>query len=98
MPKKNASFKAKGHQAWKDMMNFWKKHKEAFENRYHKRSNCEAVNSSFKGKYREFLHSRKWNTQRIEAGLKVITYNMRQLIRFRIESGLESRYGTKSFP
>jgi transposase len=89
MPKKNASFKARGYQAWKEMMKFWNEHKKSFEKRYHKRSNCEAVNSSLKWKYGEFLYSRKWNMQRIEAGLKVITYNIRQLIRFRIRWGIE---------
>lgn len=84
MPRKNASSKAKGSQAWKEMMTYRKEHPKAFKNRYHKRSNAESTNSSFKGKYSEFLFSRKWHTQKREAGLKVLTYNTRQLIRFRI--------------
>jgi transposase len=89
LPGKNASSKARGHQAWKEMMNYWTKHKKAFENRYHKRSNSEAINASLKCKYGEFLYSRKWKMQRVEAGLKVITYNLRQLIRYKIRLEME---------
>ena len=84
MPKKNASSKARSHQAWKDMMKFKQGHPRAFLNRYHKRSNSESTNSSFKRKNGEFLHSRKWKTQKRETGLKIITYNTRLLIRYRI--------------
>ena len=89
MPKKNASSRARGYHAWKVMMRYKEEHPKAFENRYHKRSNAESTNSSFKGKYGEFLHSRQWYTQKREAGLKVITYNIRQLIRFRIRVEIE---------
>jgi len=51
MPRKNASTKVKGHQAWREMMEFKELHSEEFKRRYHKRSNSESTNSSFKGKY-----------------------------------------------
>lgn len=89
MPKRNASSKAKGCHAWKEMMNYRNEHPRAFKNRYHKRSNSESVNSSFKGKYGERLYSRKWHMQKRETGFKVITYNLRQLIRFRIRLEVE---------
>jgi transposase len=91
MPKRNASMKVKGHQAWREMVKFREKHPKAFKNRYHKRSNVESTNRSFKGKYGEFLRSRVWHTQKREAGLKVLTYNIRQLIRYRIRVQLEIR-------
>lgn len=84
MPKENASSRAKGCQPWKDMMTYRKRHPRKFKNRYHKRSNAEATNASLKGKYGEFLYSRIWRTQKREAGLKVVTYNIRRLIRYRI--------------
>ena len=84
MPKSNASSKAKGHWAWREMMLFREEHQEEFERRYHKRSNAESTNASFKGKYGEHLYSRRWHTQKREAGLKVITYNLRQLVRYRL--------------
>ena len=89
MPRKNATSKAKGHQEWKEMMKYREEHPRAFKNRYHKRSNAESTNSSFKGKYGEFLLSLKWHTQKREAGLKVLTYNIRQLIRYRIRQEVE---------
>lgn len=89
MPRKNASSKAKGHWAWKEMMLFREEHPGEFEKRYHKRSNAEATNSSLKGKYGEFLHSRKWIMQKREAGLRVIAHNIRQLIRFRIRQEMK---------
>ena len=89
LTKENASSEAKGHQAWKEMMRYREEHPKAFEKRYHKRSNSESTNSSFKRKYGEFLYSRKWKTQKREAGLKVITYNLRLLIRYRIREHLK---------
>lgn len=89
MPKSNASSKARGYQAWKEMMLFREKYPEQFERRYHKRSNAESTNASFKGKYGDNLYSRAWRMQKREAGLKVITYNLRQLIRFRIRQTIE---------
>lgn len=89
MPRSNASSKARGYQAWKEMMLFKEEHPKPFEKRYHKRSNAESTNSSFKGKYGEFLHGRKWFMQKREAGLKVIAHNIRQLIRFRIRQEMK---------
>ena len=87
MPKENATSRAGGHQGWKEMMELKENHPKQFEKKYHKRSKAESVNSSFKRKYGEFLHSRKWKTQRREAGFKVITHNMRLLVRYRIREG-----------
>jgi transposase len=87
MPKENATSRARGCQPWKDMMTYRERHPIRFENRYHRRSNAESINSSLKGKYGESLYSRRWHTQKREAGLKVVAYNMRQLIRYRIRTG-----------
>lgn len=84
MPKSNASSKAKGSHAWKKMILFKKRYPEEFESRYHKRSNAESTNASLKGKYGEFLRSKRWDMQKREAGLRVIAHNIRQLIRYRI--------------
>ena len=89
MPKKNASGKASGYYAWREMMLFKEKHPKQFEKRYHKRSNAESTNASFKGKYGDNLYSRTWHMQKREAGLKVTAYNLRQLIRFRIREMIE---------
>jgi transposase len=89
MPRNNASDRAKGHRAWKDMMKYRKEHPVAFKNRYHKRSNSESTNSAFKRKFGDILRSRKWKMQKIEAGLKVVIYNIRLLVRYRIRAEME---------
>jgi hypothetical protein len=68
MPRKNASTKVKGNQAWREMVEFKELHPEEFKRRYHKRSSSESTNSSFKGKYGELLSSRKWRGQKSKAG------------------------------
>ena len=89
MPRSNASNKAKGSQPWKEMMLFTDEHPEEFGRRYHKRSNAESTNASLKGKYGEFLRSRRWPMQKREAGLRVIVHNIRRLIRYRIRQEVE---------
>jgi transposase len=89
MPKSNASSKARGSYAWKEMMLFREKRPEEFERRYHKRSNAEATNASLKGKYGEFLRSRRWHMQKREVGLRVIAHNIRRLIRYRIRQEVD---------
>ena len=71
------------------MMNYWEEHPAAFKNRYRKRSNAESTNSAFKRKFGDILHSRKWKMQRIETGIKVLIYNIRLLIRYRIRTEME---------
>jgi len=68
-------------------------HPVPFPGRYHKRSNGEAVNSSFKRKLGAYLRSRRWWNQRREAALRVIAYNIRLLIRFRIRNGISNGGG-----
>ncbi|MDA4131626.1 MAG: transposase [Thaumarchaeota archaeon] len=89
MPKSNASSKAKGSHAWKEMMLFRERRPEEFERRYHKRSNAESTNASLKGKYGEFLRSRRWHMQEREVGLRVISHNIRRLIRHTIRREVE---------
>ena len=82
--------RVKGHQAWKDMMKYREEHPRAFKNRYNKRSNAtESTNSAFKRKFGDILHSRKWKMQKIETGIKVLIYNIRLLIRYRIRTEME---------
>lgn len=73
----DASSKVKGSRAWREMMQYREEHQRVFENRYHKKSNAESTNSSFKGKYSEFLCSGKWHTRRArttEATARRVTY------------------------
>lgn len=52
------------------MMLFREEHPEEFQRRYRKRSNAESTNASLKGKYGEFLRSRRWDMQKREAELR----------------------------
>jgi transposase len=67
-------------------------HPVAFKNRYHKRSNAESTNSASKRKFSDILNNRKWNMQKIETGIKVVIYNIRLLIRYRIRTEMELLY------
>jgi transposase len=89
MPRSNALSKAKGSHAWKEMMLFREAHLKEFERRYHKRSNAESTNASLKGKYGEFLRSRRWHMQKREVGLRIIAHNIRRLVRCRIREEVE---------
>ena len=72
------------------MMKYREEHPRAFKNRYHKRSsNAESTNSAFKRKFGDILASRKWNMQKIETGIRVVIYNIRLLIRYRIRTEME---------
>jgi len=53
------------------------------------RSNAESTNASLKGKYGEFLRSRRWHMQEREVGLRVISHNIRRLIRYTIRQEVE---------
>jgi hypothetical protein len=90
MPKANSTTKAKGHPAWKRMVRFRRERPKAFGKRYHKRSNGEATNGAFKGRFGGHLRSRKWWNQKREVAQKVVAYNLRLLIRHRIRWGLEA--------
>jgi transposase len=89
MPRSNASSKAKGAHAWKEMMLFRERHPEEFERRHHKKSNAESTNASLKGKHGESLRSGRWRLQKREVGLRVIARNLRRLIRCRVRQEVE---------
>ena len=86
MPKDNATARTRNCPAWKRMVLYRQRHPRAFEGRYHRRSNVEATNSAFKRRLGSALRSRTWWNQRREAALKVIVFNLRLLIRFRIRN------------
>lgn len=80
LPKKNVTMKAKNSLAWKKMLKFFKKLKEEFLEEYHKRSFIEAVFMSIKSRFGSFLRAFKKRMQRKELALKVIAYNIKQVL------------------
>ena len=76
----NATSKAKGHPAWIISFRTYKKDTEEWLSVYHLRSIVESVFSSIKRRWGSFLRSRwKW-MQKKELSLKVLSYNIKQVL------------------
>ena len=84
MMKKNSTNKSKGYPAWHKMCVSRKKDEKAWDKHYHKRSNSEAGFCSFKQQTNSYLSSRNRKCQTNEIWLKIIGYNIRQLIHRKI--------------
>lgn len=76
----DATTKAKSSPEWKRMVRFFKENPELYEVIYHIRSFVEAVISSIKKRFNSFLRSRKKRMQKKELALKVISYNIKQIL------------------
>lgn len=78
--KSNTTGKARGSTAWKKMIGFATECKDAFDKIYHLRSQIEGVNSSLKRRYGNCLRAIKRRTRNIVLALKVVAYNIKQLL------------------
>lgn len=78
--KKNCTKKPKNAAEWKVMINCFVKHKGAFKRAYHCRSFVEAVFSSMKRRWLSKLRSIKRWLQHKELTIKVICYNIKELL------------------
>jgi transposase len=76
----DATTKAKRSPEWRRMITFFKENPEAYEAIYHIRSFVEAVISSIKKRFYSFLRSRKKRMQKKELALKVVCYNVKQVL------------------
>ena len=76
----DATAKPKSSPEWKRMITFFKENPEAYEAFYHIRSFVEAVISSIKKRWGSFLRSRKKRMQKKELALKVVSYNVKQVL------------------
>lgn len=72
--------KTKGSPEWKRMVEFFRENPEAYEALYHMRSFVESVISSIKKRWRSFLRSKSKRMQKKELALKVISYNVKQVL------------------
>jgi len=88
--KENATNKAKGKSAWIISLREFKNDKEKWLAVNHLRSVVESVFSSIKKRWGSFLHSRKKWMQRKELALKVLVYNIKQvlMVRYAREKGI----------
>ncbi len=78
--KDNATNKAKGKPAWIIHIRKFKNDKETWMDTYHLRSIVESVFSSIKKRWGSFLRSRKRWIQKKELSLKVLSYNVKQVL------------------
>ena len=85
----NATGTAKGHPAWRISFRAYHQDTGAWLAVYHLRSIVESVFSSIKKRWRSYLVSRKPWMQKKELALKVVTYNVKQvlLVRYAMERG-----------
>lgn len=87
--KDNATGKTGGSPAWRKAFHFFQMQRDAFEARYHKRSNVESAISAAKRKLGETLRSKNRVAQENELLCKVVAYNLTVLIHEMYEHGLE---------
>lgn len=78
--KSNTTGKSKGSLAWKKMVQFAKKFKDVFDKIYHARSQIEGVNSALKKRYGNCVRAVKRKTRNITLALRVLAYNIKQLL------------------
>jgi len=76
----NATNKAKGKPAWIISIRAYKKNTEQWLDTYHARSIVESVFSSIKRRWGNFLRSRRKWMQKKELSLKVLAYNIKQVL------------------
>lgn len=88
--KDNATNKAKGKPAWIVSIREFKSNRENWLAVYHLRSIIESVFSSIKKRWGSFLSSRKKRMQRKELALKVLVYNLKQvlMVKYAREKGI----------
>jgi len=80
MLKSNITGKSKGSMAWKNMVTFAKKFKEAFDKVYHMRSQIEAINAAPKKRYGNCVRAVNRKTRNINIALRVVAFNIKQLL------------------
>jgi hypothetical protein len=78
--KDNATNKAKGKTAWIIHIRKYKKDKETWLFIYHLRSIVESLFSSIKKRWVSFLNSKKKWMQKKELSLKILAYNIKQVL------------------
>ncbi len=80
MPKSNSTARARHPRAWKNMIREFMNNLEEWLKKYHMRSVIEALFSSVKKRLKSYLRAVKKRTQRKELSLKVVAYNVRQVL------------------
>lgn len=80
MPKSNSTARARHPRPWKNMIRDFINNLEEWLKNYHMRSVIEALFSSVKKRLKSYLRAVKKRMQRRELALKVVAYNVRQVL------------------
>ncbi|MBI4739067.1 transposase [Candidatus Woesearchaeota archaeon] len=80
MLKKNTTNKSRTSRAWKKMVDFARQHSELFEKIYHIRSQIEGVNAALKKRYGHFVRAVKRKARNVQLALRIIAFNIKQLL------------------
>ena len=78
--KKNTTNKSKTSRAWKKMVDFAMQFKGAFDKIYHIRSQIEGVNAALKKRYGSFVRAVKRKARNVQLALRIIAFNIKQLL------------------
>lgn len=78
--KNNTTGKKKGSLAWRKMVEFAKQFKELFDKIYHVRSQIESVNAALKKRYGGFVRAVKRKARNISLALRVVAFNIKQIL------------------
>lgn len=93
--KSNTTAKRKGSKAWKDMVRLAQRCKTFYERIYHVRSLIESVNSALKRKYGSTVRAVKRRNRNATIALRILAYNIKQLLYDRLATHLRVPYWTK---
>jgi transposase len=86
--KSNSIGEAQGSPAWRKAYHLFQACRPEFDQKYHLRSNVEAVFSALKRKFGESIRSRKTTAQVNEVLCKLIAYNLTVVVHEMFESGI----------
>lgn len=87
-PKTNVKARSKTYPAWRKMIREFREHSTKWFNVYHIRSYVEALFSGVKRRFDECLYSIKKRVRRRELALKVVCYNVKQVLFIQLSEGL----------
>lgn len=86
--KKNTTGKNKNSGAWKKMVQFAEQFKEVFNRIYHIRSQIEGVNAAIKKRYGNFVRAVKRKARNVSLALRIIAFNIKQILYERVARSL----------
>lgn len=86
--KSNTTAKSKTSRAWKKMVKFAQEFKAVFDKIYHIRSQIEGVNAALKKRYGGFVRTVKTKARNVCLALRVVAFNIKQLLYERVAAHL----------